>query len=79
MTAERTVGKGDTKVGAKSGKTLTVEQIASPARRPKIQEQTLIGLGLNRLRRRRTLEDTPAVRGMIEKIRHLVRVVDEKA
>ncbi|HEY7083204.1 MAG TPA: 50S ribosomal protein L30 [Hyphomicrobiaceae bacterium] len=79
MTAERTVGKGGTKVSAKSGKTLTVEQIASPARRPKTQEQTLIGLGLNKLRRRRTLEDTPAVRGMIEKIRHLVRVVDEQA
>jgi large subunit ribosomal protein L30 len=78
MTAERTVGKGGTKVGAKSGKTLTVEQIASPARRPKSQQQTLIGLGLNKLRRRRTLEDTPAVRGMIEKIRHLVRVVDEQ-
>jgi large subunit ribosomal protein L30 len=79
MTAERTVGKGGTKAGAKSGKTLTLEQIASPARRPKIQEQTLIGLGLNKLHRRRTLEDTPAVRGMIEKVRHLVRVVDEQA
>jgi len=79
MTAERTVGKDDPNGGAKSGKTLTVEQIASPARRPKIQEQTLIGLGLNKLRRRRTLEDTPAVRGMIEKIRHLVRVVEDKA
>jgi large subunit ribosomal protein L30 len=73
------VGKDGSKAGAKSGKTLTVEQIASPARRPKVQEQTLIGLGLNRLYRRRTLEDTPAVRGMIKKIRHLVRVVDEKA
>jgi large subunit ribosomal protein L30 len=78
MTAERTAGKDDPIAGAKSGKTVTVEQIASPARRPKIQEQTLIGLGLNKLRRRRTLEDTPAVRGMIEKVRHLVRVVDEK-
>jgi large subunit ribosomal protein L30 len=63
----------------KSGKTLTVEQIASPNRRPKDQEQTLIGLGLNKLRRRRTLEDTPAVRGMIEKVGHLVRVVEKKA
>ena len=79
MTAERTAGTGGAKLGAKSDKTLTVEQIASPARRPKSQEQTLIGLGLNKLRRRRTLEDTPAVRGMIKKIRHLVRVVDEKA
>jgi large subunit ribosomal protein L30 len=79
MTTERTGGRDGINVGAKSGKTLTVEQVASPARRPKIQEQTLIGLGLNKLRRRRTLEDTPAVRGMIHKVRHLVRVVDEKA
>jgi large subunit ribosomal protein L30 len=79
MTTERTGGRDGTSVGAKSGKTLTVEQVASPARRPKSQEQTLIGLGLNKLRRRRTLQDTPAVRGMIHKVRHLVRVVDEKA
>ena len=62
----------------KSGKTVTVEQIASAIRRPKIQEQTLIGLGLNKLGRQRTLEDTPAVRGMIEKVSHLVRVVETK-
>ena len=61
------------------GKTVTVEQIRSAIRRPKIQEQTLIGLGLNKIGRRRTLEDTPAVRGMIDKISHLVRVVDDKA
>ena len=61
------------------GKTVTVEQIRSPTRRPKSQEQTLIGLGLNKLGRRRTLEDTPAVRGMIDKIGHLVRVVDDKS
>ena len=60
-------------------KTITVEQIASANRRPAVQGQTLIGLGLNKLRRRRTLEDTPAVRGMIAKVQHLVRVVDEKA
>ena len=65
--------------GGKSGKTVTVEQIASANRRPAIQGQTLIGLGLNKMRRRRTLEDTPAVRGMINKISHLVRVVDDKA
>ena len=66
--------------GRKSGgKTVTVEQIRSPSRRPKDQEQTLIGLGLNKLGRRRTLEDTPAVRGMIDKIAHLVRVVEDKA
>lgn len=63
----------------KSGaaKTVTVEQIASPMRRPDIQRQTLIGLGLNKLHRRRTLQDTPEVRGMINKIKHLVKVVDE--
>ena len=42
-----------------------------------MQTGTLVGLGLNKLHRRRTLEDTPAVRGMINKIGHLVRVVDE--
>ncbi len=59
-------------------KTITVEQIGSPIRRPQVQRQTLIGLGLNKMHRRRTLEDTPAVRGMIRAVQHLVRVVDEK-
>ncbi|WP_439542933.1 50S ribosomal protein L30 [Hyphomicrobium sp.] len=59
-------------------KTLTVEQYASANRRPEIQTQTLIGLGLNKLNRRRVLEDTPSVRGMINKIPHLVRVIDDK-
>ena len=63
----------------KSGKTVTIEQIASANRRPQIQGQTLIGLGLNKIGRQRTLDDTPAVRGMINKVRHLVRLVDEKA
>jgi large subunit ribosomal protein L30 len=63
--------------GGKSGKTITVQQIASPNRRPADQRQTLVGLGLNKLHRKRTLEDTPAVRGMIHKVRHLVRVVDK--
>ena len=58
-------------------KTVTVQQIGSPLRRPKDQRQTLIGLGLNKMNRRRTLEDTPSVRGMIRKVSHLVRVVDE--
>jgi large subunit ribosomal protein L30 len=58
-------------------KTVTVEQIASPVRRPKDQRATLIGLGLNKMRKRATLEDTPEVRGMINKIPHLVRVVGE--
>jgi large subunit ribosomal protein L30 len=58
-------------------KTITVEQIASPVRRPKDQRATLIGLGLNRIRKQSTLKDTPEVRGMINKIPHLVRVVGE--
>lgn len=57
--------------------TVTVEQIGSPLRRPKDQRATLIGLGLNKLHRRRTLKDSPEVRGMIAKVSHLVRVVDE--
>ncbi|ASV87049.1 ribosomal protein L30 [Ochrobactrum quorumnocens] len=61
----------------KKGKTVTVEQIGSPIRRPAEQRATLIGLGLNKMHRRRTLEDTPSVRGMIAKVQHLVRVVDE--
>jgi large subunit ribosomal protein L30 len=60
-----------------SSKTVTVEQIGSPIRRPSDQRATLIGLGLNKMRRRKTLPDTPAVRGMIAKVAHLVRVVDE--
>ena len=63
---------------AESTKTVTVEQIGSPIRRPPNQEATLIGLGLNKLGRRRTLTDTPAVRGMIAKVSHLVRVIEEK-
>ena len=59
-----------------SGKTITIEQVGSPLRRPAKQRQTLIGLGLNKLHRRRTLEDTPQVRGMIAKVSHLVRVVE---
>ena len=58
-------------------KTITVEQIGSPLRRPGEQRATLIGLGLNKMHRQRTLEDTPSVRGMIAKVQHLVRIVDE--
>ena len=60
-----------------SEKTVTVEQIGSPIRRPKDQRATLVGLGLNKMHRRSTLPDTPAVRGMINKVSHLVRIVDE--
>ena len=59
---------------ADSKKTLTVRQIGSPIGRPRDQRQTLIGLGLNKMNRVRELEDTPAVRGMINKVHHLVRV-----
>ncbi len=60
-------------------KTVTVEQIGSPIRRVGTQRQTLIGLGLNRLHRQSTLPDTSATRGMIEAVKHLVRVVDAPA
>jgi large subunit ribosomal protein L30 len=58
-------------------KTVTIEQVGSPIGRRSDQEATLKGLGLNKMHRRRTLEDTPSVRGMINKISHLVRVVQE--
>jgi len=57
-----------------TSKTITVIQIGSPIRRRHDQRETLIGLGLNRINRRRELSDTPAVRGMIAKVAHLVRV-----
>jgi large subunit ribosomal protein L30 len=59
-------------------KTVTLEQIGSPIRRQQDQRATLIGLGLNKMRKQSTLKDTPEVRGMIYKIRHLVRVVGDK-
>jgi large subunit ribosomal protein L30 len=58
-------------------KKITVEQTGSPIRRRFDQRQTLIGLGLNKLHRRATLADTAATRGMIAKVEHLVRIVDE--
>jgi large subunit ribosomal protein L30 len=61
-----------------SGKTITVEQYRSALRRPEIQTETLKGLGLNKINRRRTLQDTVEVRGMVHRIRHLVRIVPDK-
>jgi large subunit ribosomal protein L30 len=61
---------------APTAKTVTVEQYASPQRRPADQRATLIGLGLNKMNRKSTLVDTPAVRGMIKKVAHLARVVE---
>ena len=60
----------------KKGATVRVTQIRSAIRRPKDQLATLKGLGLNKMNRTRELEDTPAVRGMINKVKHLVRVED---
>ena len=57
--------------------TVTVEQIGSPIGRTQDQRATLVGLGLNKLHRRKTLEDTPAVRGMIAKVSHLVRIMED--
>ena len=59
-------------------KMISVKQIGSPIRRPHDQKATLIGLGLNKMHKVRELEDTPDVRGMINKVKHLVEVIDQK-
>ncbi|KRB52747.1 MAG: 50S ribosomal protein L30 [Pseudomonadota bacterium] len=56
--------------------TVTVRQTGSPIRRTKDQRSTLAGLGLNKMGRVSTLEDTPSVRGMIDKVKHLLEVVE---
>jgi large subunit ribosomal protein L30 len=61
-----------------SGKTIQVEQTGSPQRRHHAQRETLIGLGLNKIGRTSDLPDTPMTRGMIEKVKHIVRVVEGK-
>lgn len=61
-----------------SKKTIVVQQYASAARRPAVQTATLKGLGLNKIRRTRELEDTPSVRGMVESIPHLVKIIEER-
>ncbi|KIT14358.1 50S ribosomal protein L30 [Jannaschia sp. Os4] len=58
--------------------TIVVKQVGSPIRRPAEQRATLIGLGLNKMHKTRELEDTPSVRGMINKIPHLVEIVEER-
>ena len=55
---------------------IKIKQTGSPIRRPERQEKTLIGLGLNKMNRVVELEDTPEVRGMIRKVRHMVQLVD---
>ncbi|MFV0384091.1 50S ribosomal protein L30 [Paracoccus sp. (in: a-proteobacteria)] len=59
-------------------KTIVVKQIGSPIRRPAIQRETLKGLGLNKMHRTRELQDTPAIRGMVNKIPHLVTIIEER-
>jgi large subunit ribosomal protein L30 len=66
------------KTMAKAAKTIKVKQTHSAIRRHHSQRATLIGLKLNKIGRVTELQDTPAVRGMIAKVQHLVRVVDEK-
>ena len=66
--AKKTAAKKD------AGSTVRVTQTGSPIRREKSQRETLIGLGLNKIGRTRDLEDTPSVRGMVNKIDYMVRV-----
>jgi large subunit ribosomal protein L30 len=63
---------------AKAVKMIKVEQTGSAIRRHHSQRETLIGLKLNKIGRTTELQDTPAIRGMIAKVQHLVRIVDEK-
>jgi large subunit ribosomal protein L30 len=63
---------------AQAANTIKVEQTGSPIRRHHSQRSTLIGLKLNKIGRVTELPDTPAIRGMLEKVQHLVRIVDGK-
>ena len=63
---------------ASKDKTLKIEQIGSPIRRESSQRATLIGLGLNKIGRVKEVQDNPSTRGMIDKVAHLVRVVEGK-
>ena len=57
--------------------TIKVKQVGSPIRKPASQRATLIGLGLNKMHKERNLEDTPSIRGMINKVSHLVEIIEE--
>ena len=70
--------KSEAPTARAGGATVTVTQVGSPIGRYHKQRDTLKGLGLNKLHRTRTLEDTPSVRGMINSVAHLVRVGDAK-
>jgi large subunit ribosomal protein L30 len=63
---------------AKAAEKIVVEQVRSPIGRPASQRAVLIGLGLNKIGRRSSLEDTSAMRGMIAKVAHLIRIVEER-
>ena len=56
---------------------IKVKQVGSPIRKPASQRATLIGLGLNKMHKVRNLEDTPSIRGMINKVSHLVEIIEE--
>ena len=62
---------------AKNTKTVKIQQIGSPLRRDGKQRTTLIGLGLNKIGRVREVADTPSMRGMLDRVRHMVRVVED--
>jgi len=68
--------KAPAKKAAAAKGSVTVVQIGSPIGREKSQRATLIGLGLNKMHRQSVLQDTPEVRGMINKVQHLVKVLD---
>ncbi len=73
-TEEKKAVKPKSKKTAQESATITLVQTGSPIGRQGYQRATLIGLGLNKLRRKNTLQDTPAVRGMIKKVGHLVTI-----
>lgn len=60
---------------SKTGGSIVVKLVGSPIRRPADQRATLVGLGLKKMHQTRTLQDTPAVRGMIRKVSHMVEIV----
>jgi large subunit ribosomal protein L30 len=65
-------------MSGKTVKRIEVEQVGSPIRRHHSQRETLIGLGLNRIGRVTQIPDTPQTRGMLAKVKHLVRVIETK-
>jgi large subunit ribosomal protein L30 len=65
------------KAAKPAGATVTITQIGSPIGRQRYQRATLIGLGLNKMHRTRTLQDTPSVRGMIESVKHLIKIIEK--